>query len=323
MLLALVPDSLWWSVCDAHTDGGKASFELSFRAGAPTDVLPCGLGQNVVGRHRQNVRNVPLTGTAAPGNRPDHPHIGRVHLEVTRDADRPGKFASCEPLPERRAHPIARIRQPPAKTHTGGDHTIDLRQGDLRLRPCRSIFARNTRSLQPSALARPTLGKKQPQRQHDRYFASRKRQRHQRLAIGGLAERRSILRSDTYRMRTLLGNRGGVDPQHGIAAADEPIRLNKHFRLHRSRIPDPVSNEVVQLSVRPKPKPLGHRLNALAIARTDQPRHVERTPLSPRLVTQSSQKRLEKASKLLLPIRCPATHGRPLQRPTTHESQKN
>jgi hypothetical protein len=52
MLLALVPGSLWWSVCDAHTDGGKASFELSFRTGAPTDVLPCGLGQNVFGRHR-------------------------------------------------------------------------------------------------------------------------------------------------------------------------------------------------------------------------------------------------------------------------------
>src|SRR5258705_12052873 len=83
------------------------------------------------------------------------------------------------------------------------------------------------RALQPSALARPTLGKKQPQRQHDRYFALRKRYRHQRLAIGGLAERRSILRSDTYRMRTLLGNRGVVDHQHGIAAADEPIRLNK------------------------------------------------------------------------------------------------
>jgi putative transposase len=29
------------------------------------------------------------------------------------------------------------------------------------------------------------------------------------------------------------------------------------------------------------------------------------------------------ASKLLLPIRCPASHGRPLQKPTTHESQKN
>src|SRR3982074_1857508 len=40
MLLAFVPDSLWCSVCYAHADGGKASLELSFRAGAPTDVLP-------------------------------------------------------------------------------------------------------------------------------------------------------------------------------------------------------------------------------------------------------------------------------------------
>src|SRR5262249_20577625 len=50
-------------------------------------------------------------------------------------------------------------------------------------------------------------------------------------------------------------------------------------------------------------KPLRHRLNALPIARTDQPRHVERTHLSPRLVTQPIQKRLEKASKLYFPIR--------------------
>ena len=38
MLLALVPDSLWWSVCYAHTDGGKTSLKLSFRTGAPTDA---------------------------------------------------------------------------------------------------------------------------------------------------------------------------------------------------------------------------------------------------------------------------------------------
>ena len=52
MLLALVPDSLWCSVCYAHTDGGETSLELSFRTGAPTDVLPCGVGQHVFGRHR-------------------------------------------------------------------------------------------------------------------------------------------------------------------------------------------------------------------------------------------------------------------------------
>src|SRR5262249_10515305 len=97
MLLALVPDSLWWSVCYTHRDSGETSRELSFRAGAPTDVLPCGIGQHVFGRHRENVRNVPLTGTAAPRNRPDHLNTARVHFEVTRNTDRPDKFASSQP----------------------------------------------------------------------------------------------------------------------------------------------------------------------------------------------------------------------------------
>ena len=30
---------------------------------------------------------MPLTGTAASGNRPDHLHIGKVYLEVPRDTD--------------------------------------------------------------------------------------------------------------------------------------------------------------------------------------------------------------------------------------------
>jgi len=48
MLLALVPNSLWWSIRYAHTDGGETSLELSLRASAPTDVLPCGVGQHVL-----------------------------------------------------------------------------------------------------------------------------------------------------------------------------------------------------------------------------------------------------------------------------------
>ena len=103
-------------------------------------------------------------------------------------------------------------------------------------------------------------------------------------------------------MRTLLGNRSVVDHQHGIAAANEPVRLNKQFRLHRSRIPDPGSNEVMQLIIFAKRKSLRHRLNALAIARADQPRYVERTHLSPRFMTQPIQKRLKPTSKLFLPI---------------------
>src|SRR6266849_6718175 len=52
MLLTLVPDPLRWSVGYPHADSGETSLELSFRAGAPTDVLPYGIGQHVFGRHR-------------------------------------------------------------------------------------------------------------------------------------------------------------------------------------------------------------------------------------------------------------------------------
>ena len=61
-------------------------------------------------------------------------------------------------------------------------------------------------------------------------------------------------------------------------------------------------------------QPLRHRLNALALAGTDQSRHVERAHLSPCFVTQPIQKRLEPTSELVSPIRRPANHGRPLQK---------
>src|SRR6516225_7126169 len=77
---------------------------------------------------------------------------------------------------------------------------------------------------------------------------------------------------------------------------------------------DPGRNEVMQLIACAERKPLRHRLNALAVARTDQSRHVERAHLSPCFVTQPIHKRLEPTSELVSPIRRPANHGRPLQK---------
>src|ERR1700719_628938 len=168
MLMALVSDPLWRSVGDPHADSSETSLELSFRAGSPTDGAPFGIGQHVFGRDRQNVWDVPLTGTAAPGNRPHHPHIGRIDLEVARNTDGPAKFASREPLTERRAQPITGIRQHAAKAHTGRDGTIDLRQSHFRFRSCRSIFGRNTRTLVSNPLVCESLGKKLTSRQNDR-----------------------------------------------------------------------------------------------------------------------------------------------------------
>src|SRR6476620_2835589 len=266
---------------------------------------------------------LPPTGAAASGNRPGHLHVGSIDLEVPRNADRPGQLASRQPPAERRAHPITGIRQHAAKAYTRRNDAIEFRQGHLRLRPCHSIFSRNARSLQSCAVARPTLRKEQPQRQHDRHLAARQRQRHQGLAVGGLAQRRSVLRRNPHRMRALLGYRSVVDHQNRIAAANKPIRLNQQFGLYWSRVPHPGGNEVVQLIVVTNSKPLRHRLNALAIARADQTRYVKRTHPPPRLVPQPLQKRLQPASELLTPIQYRASHGRPLQKPTTHESPKN
>src|SRR6516162_7666275 len=100
MLVTLVPDALRWSVGYPHADSSEAGLELSFRAGAPTDVLPLGVGQHVFGRLRKKVGNVPLAAAPALGNRPRELDPRRVHLEVPRNTDRPSQLASCQPLAE-------------------------------------------------------------------------------------------------------------------------------------------------------------------------------------------------------------------------------
>src|SRR5215467_2587780 len=101
MLLAFVPDPLRWPVGDPHPEGGEASLELSFCAGAPADGAPLGVGQHVFSRYRENVWNVPPPGTSTLGNRPDHRDVGRVHREVARNTNCPGQFAICETVAER------------------------------------------------------------------------------------------------------------------------------------------------------------------------------------------------------------------------------
>src|SRR5262245_16117148 len=147
MLLAFVSDPLRWSVGGADADSGKAGFELALCAGSPAHGLPLGSGQHGFARHRQNTWHMPPSRATPFSNGPDELHADRVHLEVTRDADRPGKLASREPLAKRRAQPVTGIRQHTAEAHTGRHHAINLRERDLRLGPCRAIFDRNARSL--------------------------------------------------------------------------------------------------------------------------------------------------------------------------------
>ena len=57
------------------------------------------------------------------------------------------------------------------------------------------------------------------------------------------------MRSDTDRVFPLLRHRGVVDNQNRITAADEPVGLIEQLCLQRCRIPDAISDEMVQLIV--------------------------------------------------------------------------
>src|SRR6266536_1448984 len=114
-----------------------------------------------------------------------------------------------------------------------------------------------------------------------------------------------------------------VDHQNRIAAADELVSVDEKFCFQRGRIPDASSNKMMQLIIITRRKSLGHRLNALAITRADQPRYVNRAHPLPRLVTQTLQEWLEPPPKLAFPTHPRVRHGRPSIKPTTHESLKN
>ena len=58
-----------------------------------------------------------------------------------------------------------------------------------------------------------------------------------------------IARRDTDRVLALLRHCGVVDHQYRIAAADQPVRLNKKFRLQWRRIPDASCNKMMQLII--------------------------------------------------------------------------
>jgi hypothetical protein len=101
------------------------------------------------------------------------------------------------------------------------------------------------------------------------------------LAIGGLSERRGVLRSHADRVFALLRHRSVINHQHSIAAADQLVSLHEQLCFKRRRIPDPSRNKMVQLIITTGGEALRHGRNALAIAWSNQPRDVKRAhPLS-------------------------------------------
>jgi hypothetical protein len=142
------------------------------------------------------------------------------------------RFGSREPQCRRAPRPCFLPSIAPLSGRSG--HRVD------QLPPACNIRSEHPRSLQPRRIARPNLGQEltgtSPR-------ASVSDTRLWQMAVLPSAEPIALR---PYRMRALLRYRGVIDYQHGIAAANEPIRLDQQFCFQRRCIPDPGSNEVMQ-----------------------------------------------------------------------------
>src|SRR5208282_2365578 len=163
------------------------------------------------------------------------------------------------------------------------------------------------------------LGQKEPQPHHHWHFARCQRHRDQRLTVGCLPKRRSVLRRHADRALPLLRQRRVVDDQPGVITADHLIGLGEQDFLQRGRIPYATCYEVVQLIVADLSVARGHGLDALAIAGADQSRHVGWAHTRSRLVSQRAKERHKPLLQIALPT---FVHGRPSKMPTSYESRK-
>ena len=222
---------------------------------------------------------------------------------MTGDADRPGKPACAQGLTELGAHAVPCVGEDCPEANAGGDQAIEFGERNLRLGPRRAILGGHAGPLEPSFVAGPDLRQEQSQAHHHRDLDARQRQRHQGLTIRSLAQCRRILRPDPDRMGPLLRQRRVVDDKEGVPAADQLVRLDRKLKLQRTLVPDPVRHEMVQPVVIARRDLLGHRADALAIARPNQPRHIQRTHPPPRLMTEPFHKRRQPPPKLVPPFR--------------------
>src|SRR3990167_8679244 len=120
MLCAHIVDTLRRSVCDPHTNRGKAGRELAFGATPPTDLVPFRCLQRGLCRYRGDVGYRVLSRASASGNGKDHADVGRVDLLLERNAHRPGEAAFAQALPEGGGEAISSIGKDTAEANACG-----------------------------------------------------------------------------------------------------------------------------------------------------------------------------------------------------------
>ena len=286
----------------AHAHGGELGGKQLLGPSAPGDATPEGIDQRLprrdwgLARHRVLARPA---GTRLGPVQFDRRRVDVLHLW---NADGPDEAAPAQARAEGSTDAIAGIGNHTAKAGTGCPKPVDLHQGDVGLRQGLPVLWRYAGLGAAIGIGHPGL--RQEQTQAHRYWnlTIGKREGHQHLAVGTLAQAPAVLAHHTHRTLSLLGQGGVVDHQHGIRSTDQTIRLLHQDPPQRRIVPGRARHKVMELVMAAKTQPGRRRLQAFALSWTDQPLQVDRRPQPPLPVPHGCQERREPVLQILPPV---------------------
>jgi hypothetical protein len=152
-------------------------------------------------------------------------------------------------LAEGSADAVTGVGENETEAHPCFSDAVELSQRDLGLGARNALRLGHAGAPQALGVVRPGLGQEQAQGNRHRHLVPGQSQRHKRLAVGGLAECRGVLRRNADRTRALLWKRRVIDNKESVGSAHQPVSLDQQFAFQRSRIPGPRGHEVVQAVV--------------------------------------------------------------------------
>src|SRR6516165_835086 len=265
---------------------GEAGVERLVDAFTPCDLTP-GVGRqrlgDLLGRLRFVLRVAPRQRLRpplpAPGLGREGPRTWWPKSHRRLDADDISQAHARERRSERCVGPVTGVRQNDALRHALGVRDSDLIEGDLGFGLEHDVLGHAGFGA-ANRIGRPILGKIETKGDREACMLVGYRQRDCDLTIVLLAKLAAILPGDADRMNALLGQTRVVDDPGAYLAAPLDAGENKGSNLPQQVLLRPVGvgDKMVQRLMRAL-NAAGldagcYRLNALALARKDEPRTV-------------------------------------------------
>ena len=183
--MAHVLDPLWWPIGDIRTrTAAKRAFSCPWSPTANSHFSTWRAASMSSDGIDNRIRNMSLPGAPPTSYRKDQLHPRWIYFLTPQDTDCPNQPARRETLTEWRAETVSGICQPqPKRTPAAITRSISASAISGLVRATRCSTGTPARIIPPD---RSSNSREQTQCDHHRNFTARKRQRHQRLAIGRL-----------------------------------------------------------------------------------------------------------------------------------------